>query len=246
VGHVAPSLEARYLAAVKACGEGALLSGRAAAYLWRLLKGSPPMPEVLTPNDRRVKAVRVHRARRSELPQCSMRQGIPLTTVPRTLVDLSSSLPEQALARACHEAGVLYRTTPKQVDAVLRDLPNAPGKAKLQRVLHGEVPVTLSKLESRFLKLLRDSGFPVPITNKVAGGRRVDCRWPEHHLTVELDSYRHHDSRHAWERDRLRDREARQRGDEIRRYSWTDVFEDPGWMLDELAVLLGRPKLGPV
>jgi len=138
VGHAAPSIEARYIAAVKACGEGALLSGPAAAYLWRLIKGSPPVPEVLTPNDRRVKGVRVHRARRSELPKCSMRHGIPLTTIPRTLVDLASSLPEPALARACHEAGVLYRTTPKQVDAVLRDLPNAPGKAKLQRVLDGK------------------------------------------------------------------------------------------------------------
>jgi len=105
--------------------------------------------------------------------------------------------------------------------------------------------VTLGKLESRFLKLLRRASLPVPITNEVASGRRVDCRWPEYHLTVELDSYRHHNSRHAWERDRLRDREASKRGDEIRRYSWADVFEDPGWMLDELAVLLGRPKLGP-
>ena len=114
LGHHAPSVEARYLAAVKACGDGALLAGRAAAHLWRLIRGSPPQPEVLIPNDRRVRGVRVRRARRSELPRPAMRRGIPLTPVPRTLVDLASSLPEDELARACHEAGVLYRTTPNR------------------------------------------------------------------------------------------------------------------------------------
>ena len=139
-----------------------------------------------------------------------------------------------------------YRTTPKQVEAVLSDLPNARGRAKLERVLRGDVPVTLSRLESRFLRLILEAHLPRPITNKVADDRRVDCRWPEGKLTVELDSYRFHNSRHAWEQDRLREREARSRGEEFRRYSWTDVFEDPGWMLSELAVLLGRPELEPI
>jgi hypothetical protein len=246
VGHLAPSVEARFLAAVKACGDDSLLAGRAAAHLWRLIKGFPPQPEVLTANDRRVKGVQVHRARRSELPTLAIRRGIPVTTVPRTLVDLASSLPEGALARACHEAGVLYRTTPKQVDAVLSGMPNAPGRAKIERVLRGDEPVMLSRLESRFLKLIREARLPVPVTNKVADGRRVDCRWPAQRLTVELDSYRFHNSRHSWELDRRREREARARGDEFRRYSWTDVFEDPGWILAELAVLLGCPELGPV
>jgi hypothetical protein len=153
-------------------------------------------------------------------------------------VDLASSLPEPALARACHEAGVLYRTTPRQVEAVLRQLPNATGRAKLQRVLYGEVPVTLSRLESRFLKLLRGAGLPLPITNRAARGYRLDCRWPEYRLSVELDSYRFHNSRHSWDRDRLREREARVRGDEFRRYSWSDVFEVPEFMLSELSKLL--------
>jgi hypothetical protein len=239
VGHLAPSVEARYLAAVKACGGEALLSGRAAAYLWRLIKGSPPQAEVITTKDRRVPGIRVRRARRTDLVDVGRRAGIPITTVPRTLVDLASSLSEPALARACHEAGVLYRTTPKQVDAVLSRLTNARGRAKLERVLRGEVPVALSRLEARFLKLLSEAGLPPPMTNRVAGGHRVDCRWPEQRLTVELDSYRHHNSRYSWDKDRLREREARLRGDEFRRYPWRDVFEDPGFMLRELQELLG-------
>lgn len=237
-GHQAPNLEARYLAAVKACGNEAVLSGPAAGYLWRLIKGSPPEPEVLTPNDRRVPGVRVHRARRTDLAEIGKRQGIPITTVPRTLVDLASSLSKPALARACHEAGVLYRVTPAQVDEVLGRLPNAPGRAKLDRVLHGDVPVTLSKLEARFLQRMREARLPLPITNRIAGGHRVDCRWAAHRLTVVLDSYRFHNSRYAWDKDRLREREARSRGDAFRRYTWADVIEDPEYMLNELRELL--------
>jgi hypothetical protein len=66
----------------------------------------------------------------------------------------------------------------------------------------------------------------------------VDCRWPEHRLTVELDSYRFHNSRHAWEQDRRREREAHARGDEFRRYTWSNVLEDPRLMLRELRGLL--------
>jgi hypothetical protein len=62
-------------------------------------------------------------------------------------------------------------------------------------------------------------------------------------LTVELDSYRFHNSHYSWEKDRLREREARQRGDAIRRYTARDVFDDPEWMLEELGDLLGCPGL---
>ena len=78
----------------------------------------------------------------------------------------------------------------------------------------------------------------LPVTNRPAGGRRVDCRWPEHRLTVELDGYRFHNSRYSWEQDRRREREARARGDEFRRYSYDDVMVDPTFMLAELRMLL--------
>jgi very-short-patch-repair endonuclease len=240
VGHRAPSIEARYLAAVLACGEGAVLSGEAAGHLWGLIKGSAPPPEVTTPKDRTVRGVRTRRARRGET-QTTTRHGIPITTVPRTLVDLSSLLSFDDLARACHEAGVLHNTTPRQVEAVLENRPNTPGAKQLRRVMRGDVHVTLSRLERRFLRLLREEALPLPITNKPAGGRRVDCRWHDHRLTVELDSYRYHSSRHAWERDRRREREAHARGDDFRRYTRDDVFEAPEQMLAELRDLLHCP-----
>jgi hypothetical protein len=244
VGHRAPVLEARYLAAVLACGDGALLCGRAAAFLLGLLRGggAPPPPEVLTPVQRRVKGVRTVRARRTGIDEedRAEHRGIPVTTVSRTLVDLAKTRPVAALARACHEAGVRYGTTPRDVERALARRPNAPGAKRLRLVLTGDAPVTLSKLERGFLKRLREAQLPRPQTNRKTDGSYVDCRWPEHRLTVELDSFRYHNSRHAWEGDRRREREAYARGDEHRRYTWTDVFDHPTPMLAEVGALLRR------
>jgi predicted transcriptional regulator of viral defense system len=246
VGHRAPSVEARYMAAVRACGDGARLYGPAAAHLLSIGKGPPPPPEVVVPTPRRVKGIRIHRSRHP-LPggEATTWRGIPVTTPARTLVDLAAVLSEDELARACHEAAIRHHTTPAQVDAVLARRPNSPGAAKLRGVLRGEVRVALSRLERRFLDRIRRAGLPLPITNHLAGGRLVDCRWPSHRLTVELDGYRYHHSRHAWEQDRRREREAYSRGDQFRRYTYGDVLERPEPMMGELRGLLGRPSPGP-
>jgi very-short-patch-repair endonuclease len=240
VGHRAPSLEAAYLAAVWACGEEALLSGPAAAHLLGVLRGSAPPPEVTAPTERRVAGVTTRRCRRLAAPDGIVCNGVPVTSVPRTLVDMAAVLDAEDLARACHEAGIRHRTTPAQVEAVLARRPGSPGATTLREVLRGETPVTLSTLERRFLARLRDAALPLPETNRVVGRRYVDCRWPAVRLTVELDGYRYHSSRYAWEQDRRREREARARGDEFRRYTYGDVVEDPRFMLAELAALLSR------
>jgi very-short-patch-repair endonuclease len=234
VGHTAPSLEAHYLAAGRACGRRALLSGRAAAFLLGMLKGNAPAPAVTARTERRVPGVRTRQGERDG----TLWRGIPVTTPAETLVDVAAVVDETELARACHEAGVRHHTTPEQVEAVLARRPNAKGAGQLRAIIRGEVKVTLSKLEERFLERLRQASLPLPQTNRPAGSKRVDCRWPAHRLTVELDSYRYHSSRHAWVQDRRREREAYARGDELRRYTYGDVFESPAPMLAELRRLL--------
>ena len=239
VGHRAPSLEARYLAAVRACCERSLLRGQAAAFLYGILKRrSPPPPEVLTTRQRPVQGVRTLRTRRIDRRDAASYRSVPVTTVPRTIVDLAAELTTDDLARACHEAAVRYRVRPEAIEAVLARRPSSAGAAKLRRVLRGDTRVTLSRLEERFLELLREHQLPLPDTNRSVDGRRIDCRWPEYRLTVELDGYRYHSSRHAWENDRRREREARARRDEFRRYTYGDVFEEPRLMLAELRALL--------
>jgi very-short-patch-repair endonuclease len=240
VGHVAPSLEARYMAAVKACGRRALLAGRAAGNLLYLLKRPPSLPEVLTTTERRIPGVVTHRVRRSETMDGATWRGVPVTTVPRTLVDLAAILDGPDLARAFHEAVVKHHIKPNAVEHVLARRHNWPGARELRRVIWGDEQVTLSRLESAFIARVKQAGLPLPQTNRRVGSRYVDCRWPAHRLTVELDSYRYHGTRHAWEQDRQREREARARGDEFRRYTWRDVVEDPEPMLADLRGLLTR------
>ncbi len=133
VGHAAPSLEARYAAAVLACGNEALLSGLAAAHLLGLVKGSAPPPEVTAATERRVRGVKTRRRRRMDPRDATVWRGIPVTTVPCTLVALAACLSPEALARAFHEAGIRHHTTPEQVEAVLERRPNAPGAGSLAR-----------------------------------------------------------------------------------------------------------------
>lgn len=236
VGHAAASLDATYLAAVLACGDQALLADGAAAHLHRLTRKPPLFLDVVAPMERRVDGIRTRRTRTGV--EGTIVRHIPVTTVPRTLVDRAAQLDAGALARLCHEAGVVHGTTPRHVQAILDRHPKSPGIRKLRAVMLGDEKVTLSRLERGFVALLRGESLPLPATNRVASGRRVDCRWPEHHLTIELDSFTFHNSLHSWKQDRLREREAYARGDQLRRYAWSDVFDDPRAMLTELRGLL--------
>jgi hypothetical protein len=229
VGHRAPSIAATYTAAVLACGEGALLMGLAAAHLYGLTQGDAPSPVVKTRIDRCIDGVETHRSRTQA--RGTLWLGIPITTVSQTLIDVARSLPFEQLVRACHEADVKYGVTAASFG---RRIPR-----KLRAALEGGIPVTLSALEGGFLDLLAAERLPVPVTNRPRGAYRVDCHWPAHRLTVELDSYRFHRTRHAWEQDRRRERDAHARGDHHRRYTYGDVFDDPRAMLAELRVLLG-------
>src|SRR4051812_50138111 len=90
VGHAAFSLEATYLAAVLACGDGALLSGRAAGHLWGILKGRTPIPEVTASTERRIAGVKTHRSRHIHPSDRALARGIPVTSVPATVVQLAA------------------------------------------------------------------------------------------------------------------------------------------------------------
>jgi hypothetical protein len=240
VGHAAPSLLATYTAAVLACGPGAVLGGRATAYVQRLVKrgGKPPRPEVIAVKKRRIEGVLVSRCRRIDPRDVTWMHHIPMTTVPRTIVDLAERRDFEEIARAVHQAHVLHGVRPPHIEAVLKRRPTAPGAAVLRDVLYGGV--LLSKLERAFIALLREERLPLPTVNRQQGAHFVDCRWPELKLTVELDSYRYHATRKAWEDDRQRRREARDRGDRFREYTWYDVVEVSGPTRAELRRLLER------
>src|SRR3954451_14993229 len=125
-GHKAPSWEARYMAAVLACGPGAVLSGLAAAHLLGAIRAKPPAPEVTAPTCRRVAGVRTRR-RRLHRSDTTIWLGISATSVPRTLADLAPVLPLDELALACHNAEIRHHVKPA---IVLQAAGTAPGVAK--------------------------------------------------------------------------------------------------------------------
>ena len=236
VGHAAPSLLATYTAAVLACGDGAVLSGRAAAYVQRLARrGRPPQAEVTTKADRRIEGVVVSRCRRMDRRDVTRMHSIPITSVARTIVDLAGRVSSDELARAVHQAQVLHGVKPQHVVAVLKRRPNASGAQLLREILVGGA--LLGKLERAFRRMLVKERLPLPVFNRKKDGHYVDCRWPG--LTVELTSFRYHNSRQSWEDDRQRRREARDRRDRFREYTWYDVVEHSGPTRAELRRLLG-------
>jgi very-short-patch-repair endonuclease len=123
---------------------------------------------------------------------------------------------------------------------VLARYPNVTGATTLRAIASGDQPTLLSQLEREFRALLRTNALDLPQTNRKQGTHYVDCRWPQHRITVELDSYRFHRSRHSWEQDRERERAARARGDEFRRYTWRDVVEEPAPTVADVRELLAR------
>ena len=235
VGHDAPSLEADYMAAVLACGDRAVLSHRADAHLLGLLRGvAPPPPEVTVPTTagRGRPGVVIHRVKALHPADVSILDGIPITTVPRVLLDLAPSTAPAELARMCHEAWVRHGTTPELVEACIARNPTKKGAAKLRRALGGDV--TLSMLEDGFVALLRRHGLPAARTNIDVHGDKVDCHWPDRDLTVELLSFRFHATRAAFEAD-----VARRRRSNHLAFSYGDVFERGAQTVAELRVALG-------
>ena len=188
-----------------------------------------------------MKGVLTRRRRRSDPKKDSTEwRGIPVTTVPATLISLSSLLSFDELCRAVHEADVRHEIGADQIERALERHATARGRARLLALAKGDAPIVLSRLERLFLALLRKHDLPLPETNRPEGAGYVDCRWPARKLTVELDSYRFHRTRRSWEQDRQRERRARARGDEFRRFTWRDVVEDPAPTIAELRRLLER------
>ena len=241
VGHVAPSTHGDYIAAVLAGGDGATLSHAAAAHLFKLTRGTrPPPPEITVPTlaHRRRPGIVIHRVPRLDPHDATVRDGIPITSVPRVLLDLAPRLPAPDLTRACHEAWVHHRTTPAHAEWCIALNPGKKGAPKLRRALGSDV--TLSDLEEAFLALLTHHGLPRPRTNLDRGGDKVDCHWPQHDLTVELISYRFHATRGAFEQDARR----RRRSHHIA-FTYGDVAERATATAAELRQLLSRGRSLP-
>jgi very-short-patch-repair endonuclease len=208
VGHRGLSRQGSWMAAVLACGAGAMLSHRSAAELWELLPPADRPIHVTLPDTSGGRAnrrgLRIHR---SSLPtyDTTARSGIPVTTPARTVADLKRGIPPATLRKAIREAEF------RGLDLGDTDTDH-----------------TRSELERAFLRLCRRHQLPEPEVNVRVGRFTVDFLWREHQLAVETDGYGAHRGRQAFEDDRERELALGMLGIRLRRFSDHQVHAKPG------------------
>jgi very-short-patch-repair endonuclease len=207
VGHMKLSLHAQCLAAVLASGPNALLSHVSAAWLWGLTKTSPLPASVTAPGYRKPRPpLRLHETRPLAAEDRALRDGIPVTSLPRTLLDLAATVRFEWLERMVERSEDLELFDLRAVEELLARTVGHHGHRRLRRAiaLYKPSSFTRSTLERRFLELCLEAGLPQPRTNFVAYGLELDCYWPEFRFAVELDLFETHGTRAAFERDRKR------------------------------------------
>jgi very-short-patch-repair endonuclease len=138
--------------------------------------------------------------------ECSTVEGVPVTSVARTLVDLATRVGCRDLERAIARAERERLVTLDDLSAVLARYPRRPGTPAVRAILEDEVEpaLTESEAEERFLTLSREAEFPAPKVNAATGPFRLDFYWPDHGIAVEVDGFRHHGVRPRFEGDRQR------------------------------------------
>lgn len=243
VGHTNLSLHARCLAAVLACGPDALLSHVSAAWLWGLTKTSPLPASVSTPLHRRRRPpLRLHEARSLAAEDRALRDGIPVTALPRTLLDLAATVRFEWLEKMVERSEDLELFDLRAVEDLLGRTVGHPGHGRLRKAiaLYRPSSFTRSGLERRFLELCLDAGLPQPRTNFVAHKFELDCYWPEFRFAVELDVFETHGSRAAFERDRKRQEDLLLLGIGMTRVTGPRLEREPREVIRRVALLLER------
>jgi very-short-patch-repair endonuclease len=236
VGHDAPRREARWLAAVLACGEGAVLSHRSAASLWGIREGEGPRPEVTldTRNGRRHPGIVVHRSR-LEPQDRGVHAAIPVTSPARTLVDLAHELGREDLTRALREAQFQRRF---DLDAIRELLTRRP--SRILRALIEDLTPTQTVLEDRLLTICDRHNLPQPKTQQPILGHRADFLWPDHRVVAETDGWQAHGTRTAFQTDRAISNALQLAGYTILRFTDFDLRRRPAHVAREIRAALDR------
>lgn len=252
VGHPAVGANGHRLAAVLACGPGAVLSHRSAAALWEIRRTAGVAIDVTAPRraGRTRPGIAVHRYDCLIAAEITEVDAIPCTTIARTIVDLAGVVHSSALEYAIHQAQVKRRLDRDAVAAVLDHLPRRRGNATVRRILRisdSSEDDARSANERRFRRIARAAGFPPPrgsfwvgLDDLAAGGVEVDFAWPQLKLAVEIDSSIYHGTDRAIVNDPRRDRALMLAGWQVVRFTDRDLEEEPGVVVTQLRAFMER------
>jgi very-short-patch-repair endonuclease len=249
VGHSLLTPEGRWMAAVLACGPGAVLSHRSAAALWGIGEFGHGRVDVTAPNrrGRHPSGIEAHRNGSLSGGDSIRVRGIPCTTVERTLLDLAAVIPIWQLRKALAEAEVRRIIDLSALRALLRRSRGRRGVARLRLILdelHPETRRTRSDLERMFLSMCSKAGLPTPEVNVSlhVSGRRLkpDFLWRDAGLIVEADSRRFHDTDSAFQHDRQREQLLQLAGWRVSRCTWEQVEREPQRLAQTIQALLAQ------
>lgn len=233
VGHARLPRYGHWMAAVLCAGPGAALSHASAAALWEIRPSAAARTDVTVRdhNGRQKRArLRLHRAAGLRSYEVTRHHGIPVTTPARTLLDLASSLPRRGLERALDQAEVLELFDLTGLEEAIDAHRGRRGARALAAALDSQdagTNVTRSALEDAFLALCAAQGLERPQANKRVCGLEVDFYFPTKRVVVEVDGYRYHHTRRAFERDRERDAILATAGLQTLRFSHRQVVDRP-------------------
>jgi len=244
------SRRGRWIAAVLAGGEGALLSHRSAARLWRVIPLASKSVDVTCPPGRvvRRKGIVAHESVVAADERMVI-DGIPVTSIFRTIFDLAAVLHLRELERAFHEAEVRGLTDRVSLPMLLERYPGRRGAKNLRAVLNSDEPVGITRndFEEAFLALIDAYGLPRPRMNAdlAVRGRffEIDALWEEQRVALELDSRGVHGTNKRFETDRQRDRILVAEGWKTLRITWRQLQEEPEAIVADLELALRRPAL---
>jgi very-short-patch-repair endonuclease len=256
VGHPTVSVDGRRIAAVLACGDGAVLALRSASVAWGVLGGDGRRFDVVAPgrSGGRVgcpKTIDLRRTRRLAPEDVTELRGIPITTVGRTLLDLAGCVRPRVLQHAVHEAEVAGLL---DVDAVIATIERNPGR-RGTRTLRAALGIGAPDPENgafaaAFLSVCVDHGLPAPrLGVQFDGGDRlyqVDALFPAERLIVELDGREVHATARNFQTDRRRDSVLAARDYQTLRYTWQRLHEEPEIVVAELRRVLALRALRAV
>jgi len=245
VGRPELTREGRWMVGALACGPGALLSHRSAAALWGIGEESGDIEvTVRTSSPRRRKGIRVYRRPTLADRDLAERDGIPVTGLVRTFVDLAAVLKPRQVERCVNEADRLDLIDPPTLRVELQPHRCEPGVRPLRALLDRRTfTLTRSELERLFLPLARQAGLPPPRTKQWVNGFEVDFNWPDLGLVVETDGLHYHRTPAQQARDRLRDQAHTAAGLVNLRFTYEQVRYEPEHVCSVLAATLRRISL---
>jgi very-short-patch-repair endonuclease len=245
------SVAGRYMAAVLACGPGAVLSHRSAADHHGLRPTARARIDVTVPGriKRTVKGVDVHCSTTLVAADIATVDGIRCTSIARTIVDLGAVTGRRSVERAIEQADVLDRLDYRELESIARRNLHTRGAKRLAPILaeHRTAVPTESELEELLLELLRDAKLPVPQRQAYIDPGddepliRADFAWPDRRLIIETDGGRYHGTDRAFEHDRRRDQRLMIAGWRVIRITWRQLRDEPQRIVALIAAALSQP-----